>query len=351
MGSMGPMGPPPRGPRSNAPAVAAVLGGVGVVALVVVLLVTLTGGDPEPTADRGGAPAPPSPTSSTSAPSTTPLTSSPSETTETSATVDPSIVTFTEESDGADAPRSGGRKVYELGDHPLFQDTEGGLTAVECSLPAWRSDPAAAEAFFTAATDCLNTTWGALLRSYGLPFEEPTLHFPDGRSYETTSCGTQEVSMAKAALYCANNLYLPYAGMQADRYGDQAGVYLAVLAHEYGHHVQYLAGIYETAWKRMQEAGGQGTTGADEVSRRLELQAQCFSGMFMGSHTGRSGSNGVNQTMLDQAWYDQEVRGDDTSGTTDHGSNAHYASWWQQGSRDNRLYQCNTWLADAADVS
>ncbi|OLT48181.1 hypothetical protein BJF85_13095 [Saccharomonospora sp. CUA-673] len=332
---------------------AAALGGFGVVVLVAILTATLVGGDPRNTADReGGAPVPPATdTSITSSPSTTTSTSETTTSSETSETVEPSIITFTEGPGGGEAPTSGGEKIYRLADHPLLQNPDSGLRAVQCSLPGWQSNPQAAEAFLTAATDCLNDAWGTLLRSHDLPFEEPNLHFPAGTSYETTTCGTHEVSMAKAALYCANNLYMPYQGLQADRYGDRPGVYLALLAHEYGHHVQYVAGIFEAAWHRMNEAGGQGSPGADAVSRRLELQAQCFSGMFMGSHVGRSGPNGVNQTMLDQAWYDQETRGDGTSGTTDHGSNANYSAWWQQGSRDNRLQQCNTWNADEGSVS
>ncbi|MBB3661804.1 hypothetical protein FB384_000708 [Prauserella sediminis] len=321
---------------------------MGVLAVVVVLIATLTSGNDtsERYAHRGvDAPASTT-TESKSTTETSTETTSPSSETESSTTG--SIVTFTEES-GAEAP-AGPEKVYKLGQHPLFQNTDGGLTANACPLPAWQDTDAAAKAFLTAANDCLNTTWGDLLRAYNLPFERPTLHFPRGRSYNTP-CGTEQVSIKRAAVYCENNLYVPIAGLQLENYPNRPGIHLALLAHEYGHHVQYVSGILDAAWQQINNAGGLGTTKGDAVSRRMELQAQCFSGMFMGSHTGRSGADGVTQTMLDHAWYNQQERGDDTSGTTDHGSNENYAAWWQQGSRDNRLYQCNTWLAEAGSVS
>ncbi|MCP2255249.1 hypothetical protein LY13_004023 [Prauserella aidingensis] len=336
---------PPRRPKSNGPAIAAALGGVGALAVVVILVATLTGGTDtsERYAHRGVDVPSPTPTTSDT---TTETTSSSSET-ETSTSG--SIVTFTEESGGGDAP-AGPRKVYKLGQHPLFENTDGGLRANACPLPAWRDTEAAAKTYLTAATDCLNTTWGTLLEAYNLPFERPTLHFPRGTSYNTP-CGRQQVDITQAALYCRGNLYMPIAGLQFDRRPNQPGVQLALLAHEYGHHVQQLSGMSQAAWQQIEQAGGLGTAEGAAMSRRMELQAQCFSGMFMGSHTGRSGPNGVTQTMLDNAWNDQRTRGDDTSGTNDHGSNANYAAWWQQGSRDNRLYQCNTWLADAGSVS
>ncbi|GAA1245840.1 neutral zinc metallopeptidase [Prauserella halophila] len=342
---------PPRPPKSNGPVIAAALGGVGVLGLVVVLIATLTGGSD--TSERYAHRGVDAPTTSEITSEPAPTTGTTTDTTSSSSVAEPSttgsIVTFTEESGGVEAP-AGPRKVYKLGHHPLFGNEDGGLTANACPLPAWQDTASAAKAFLTAANDCLNTTWGDLLRAYNLPFERPTLHFPSGRSY-STPCGKQQVDITQAALYCRGDLYMPIAGLQFGDRPNQPGVHLALLAHEYGHHVQHMSGISQTAWRQIEDAGGLGTTKGDAVSRRVELQAQCFSGMFMGSHTGRSGPNGITQRMLNNAWNEQQTRGDDTSGTNDHGSNANYAAWWQQGSRDNRLYQCNTWLADAGSVS
>ncbi|WP_312871838.1 neutral zinc metallopeptidase [Amycolatopsis acididurans] len=253
-------------------------------------------------------------------------------------------------SSGNAAPAAGaapGQKVLKLTDHPILQDPNAGLQNIVCVLPDWHSDPATAETFFTAAEACLNEAWGSLLKAYGMPFAPPTLHFPDGASFQT-ACGTIAVGVATAAYYCDNNLYVPYKGLQIDQYGDNPGVYLALLAHEYGHHVQEVTGIMDAVWQRIY-ADGQASPAGLDLSRRKELQAQCFSGMFLGAVVDRGGS--VTREMYAKAWRDQDTRGDNTSGSHDHGSNSHYAQWWHTGAQYNRIAQCNTFAAPASEVS
>src|SRR5690606_9666846 len=137
--------------------------------------------------------------------------------------------------------------IKAIGDRPMMKDPDAGLQAVPCSLPPWQNNPEGARLFFTAATDCLNRTWEPFLRQYDLPFREPTLRFPDGQAFRTP-CGNIRVDVTTAAYYCNDNLYVPFSGLQTDYYGDQPGIYLAVIAHEYGHHVQEVAGIMDAVW-------------------------------------------------------------------------------------------------------
>ena len=247
----------------------------------------------------------------------------------------------------ASATPAPGQKVLELADHPILQDPNAGLQNIVCVLPDWHSDPQTVEAFFTAAQQCLNAAWGPFLVYYHLPFSPPTLHFPAGATFET-ACGTISVSVSTAAYYCDNNLYVPYQGLQIDQYGDNPGVYLALFAHEYGHHVQEVSGLMDAAWRQIY-ADGQNSPAGLDLSRRKELQAQCFSGMFLGAVVDRGGS--VTREMYAKAWRDQDTRGDNTSGSHDHGSNAHYAQWWRTGAQYNRIAKCNTFAAPAADVA
>ncbi|MEU3275312.1 neutral zinc metallopeptidase [Saccharomonospora sp. NPDC006951] len=328
-----PAGPPPRKPKG--PIIAASLGGVVLLVLGLVVVFTLTGGGDE-SADGGF-----TNNAATSTTEPAPTTAS-SSTTESTAT---SSETSTPESSAT--AEQGPRKILKLADHPILQDPDAGLKNLACNLPAWESNPAAAEAFFTAAAGCLDAAWGPFLEAYDLPFESPTLHFPSGSSFDT-ACGTIEVGIATAAYYCENNLYVPFAGLQTDLYGNNPGVYLALFAHEYGHHVQEVAGIMDAAWEAIY-AAGENTPEGQEMSRRKELQAQCFSGMFLGAHVDRGGT--ITRDMYDKAWFDQETRGDDTSGTSDHGSNQNYAAWWRAGAYDNRMVDCNTFAASSGDVS
>ncbi|HVV10764.1 neutral zinc metallopeptidase [Amycolatopsis sp.] len=241
----------------------------------------------------------------------------------------------------------GPHKVITLEDHPLMANPNAGLSNAPCSVPGWPSSPAASEAFFTAAAQCLDARWGELLEALDLPFHAPQLEFPTGSSF-TTDCGTIDVGLATAAYYCKDHLYVPYKGLQTDQYGNQPGVYLALFAHEYGHHVQDLVGLMDAAWQVI-DADGQNSAGGLDMSRRKELQAQCFSGMFLGSTANHGGT--VTQKVFDAAWNDQETRGDNTSGSHDHGTNAHYAAWWRKGAQSDRIAQCNTFSASSSEVS
>src|SRR4051794_9037418 len=104
---------------------------------------------------------------------------------------------------------TGPQKILKLADHPILQDPNAGLQNRVCALPAWQSTQAGAEAFFTAASKCLDAAWGPFLLAYHLPFTPPALHFPTGASFET-ECGTIQVGIATAAYYCENNLYVPF---------------------------------------------------------------------------------------------------------------------------------------------
>lgn len=232
-------------------------------------------------------------------------------------------------------------KVLELEDHPLLRDDGVGLSNKRCDLPEWENTKAEAKAFFRAATQCLDEAWAPLLRSYNLPFTPPRLYFPSGSSFDS-DCGTIDVGLETAAYYCEGELFLPWGGLQIEQYENNPGVFLALIAHEYGHHVQELAGIMDAAWRKIYGAG-EGSEEGREMSRRKELQAQCFSGMFLGAHVDRGGS--ITRQMYDAAWHDQETRGDDTSGGHDHGSNENYAEWWRVGALDNRIADCNTFGA------
>jgi predicted metalloprotease len=241
---------------------------------------------------------------------------------------------------------AGPQPVRRLGDHPLFAG-DVGAPAVTCQLARWQTNPSAAATFFQSAIPCLEATWLPLLQRAGLPYRPPGLEVPAGNSAQTPCSGNEGRSFA--AFYCPRNhtIYLPFGTLQTDLYGARPGVYLAVLAHEFGHHVQAVSGIWEAYWDARYDAGADTEAGL-ELSRRAELQAQCFSGMFLAATYPRGS---VDKNILQEA-RNSEDRGDHNPGEPrDHGSDQHYISWWEQGAQRNRTYACNTWLANPADVS
>ncbi|KRQ22718.1 metalloprotease [Mycobacteroides sp. H001] len=245
----------------------------------------------------------------------------------------------------APPPPPGPKPVFALGNNPLFRNQDAGFTNAPCSTSTWPFDIPHADAFYRDLRGCMDPEWRRLLDGHSLPWSSPGLVVAG--DYVDSPCGGEYFGRARAAFYCPSNntIYMSIVGVPPGRYGNHDGIYLAVYAHEYGHHAQELSGMWDEYWRQRRAAGVDSPLGL-ELSRRLELQAQCFSGMFLGSRRGGT----ITQQELDLAWNDQD-RGDGQQPTRDHGSNQHAEAWWRHGSLKNRLWECNTWLADSSAVS
>src|SRR5690606_33018524 len=141
--------PTPRPPRkSTRPLVLAYSCGALLLSLVLVLVyVFATGTGPSSADNELLEPAAPTPTPSPPAASSTTEQSPSSSESPSSSPSD--TVTPTE----GDPPP---QKIFKLADHPILQDPDAGLANRACHLPGWRSTPEGAEAFFTAARECLD---------------------------------------------------------------------------------------------------------------------------------------------------------------------------------------------------
>lgn len=118
--------------------------------------------------------------------------------------------------------------------------------------------------------------WNRLLQGQ---YAEPTLVLFEGRV--ASACGMS--SSAVGPFYCPpdQNLYIDLSFFRelSRRFGapgDFAQAY--VLAHEVGHHVQNLLGLADQVSTLQRQAGSKEE--ANELSVRLELQADCFAGVF-----------------------------------------------------------------------
>jgi predicted metalloprotease len=246
---------------------------------------------------------------------------------------------------------AGPRPVARTGDNPLFGSPDLGLPNVSCSLSRWATDQNSVTRFFQSGIACLDAMWSKALGAADLPFGSPNLSVPRSLSESSTPCGSGGTTTGVTPFYCPSNdtIYLPMDRIEIETWGNHPGPYLSILAHEYGHHVQNLTGISEAYGNLRYDAGADSAAGL-ELSRRMELQAQCFSGMFLGSASVSGGS--VDKNLYNEAWNAQD-RGDDyaRNGKRDHGSARHNTSWWQHGATANRNQQCNTWLSPSGDVS
>jgi predicted metalloprotease len=125
----------------------------------------------------------------------------------------------------------------------------------------------------------LNETWQPLFNQAGIPFQQPTLVFYQGGT--RSGCGA--ASSAMGPFYCPadQGIYIDtsfYDQMQRElgAGGDFARYY--VIAHEYGHHVQTITGVAD----QIRSAQQQNPRQANQLQVLMELQADCYAGVWAG---------------------------------------------------------------------
>ncbi|MFQ6394034.1 neutral zinc metallopeptidase [Nocardia sp. KC 131] len=239
------------------------------------------------------------------------------------------------------------RPVFALIDHPLFAQ-HSGLGRVDCKLPQWRDDAEAARAFYQRAVGCLDDSWGSTLRSVGLPFHSPHVTAPAKSAAVSGPCAEEQLATGKA-FYCATDetIIMPFDALRPLTAGSRRGAQLALLSYEYGHHVQALIGVMR-AYTDKRTAVGWDTASGQEQSRRMELQASCFSGMFLGTNYGRGD---LDQQTWNEAADSNSDAGDRPGEQPLNGSDQNVLGWFTLGSEKGDTWECNTWYATVTKVA
>ncbi|MDO4510800.1 MAG: neutral zinc metallopeptidase [Bacteroidales bacterium] len=123
--------------------------------------------------------------------------------------------------------------------------------------------------------------WANIFKQNGMgQYQVPTLVLYSGRT--STACG--EGSAACGPFYCSGDekLYidLSFFSQMPKQLGAGGELSFAyVIAHEVGHHVQYLTGRLNDAHQKMAQYGRE-SKAANEISVRLELQADFYAGVW-----------------------------------------------------------------------
>lgn len=243
------------------------------------------------------------------------------------------------------AQPAGPQPVARLADNPLFAKGLG-LPAITCVLPRWNPSPAAQLPFYEAEADCLFRGWQPVLAAANLPARRPQVRVETTQF--TDPCGTYAAT--STAHYCAGDHTIhmtPRWFASENAPPNTVGIYVGVFAHEFGHAVQGMSGVMSA----YSEARYQDSAESLELSRRLELEASCFGGMFL---TASVGQGSIDRTIYTEAAEDEAQRGDypeQTGNPRDHGTPAHNGGWWTTGTSKNRTAECDTWDASPADVS
>jgi len=195
----------------------------------------------------------------------------------------------------------------------------------------------------------INDVWSAKIRGYEPP---KVVLYDQGTG---TGCGFGQSAMGP--FYCPNDatvyLDLDFWQEMETRLGasgaDFARAY--VVAHEFGHHVQKLAGISQKVQQAERSAGGEAQ--ANRYSVGLELQADCYAGVWAaGASAASNGKVALDPGDLEEGLKTANAIGDDTlqkrargrvtpEGFT-HGTSAQRVEWLNRGYQSGDPAQCNT---------
>lgn len=190
-------------------------------------------------------------------------------------------------------------------------------------------------------------TWAEVFREQGRTYQVPTLVLFSGST--GSACGF--ANAAVGPFYCPGDqkvyIDLSFYDELATRFdapGDMAEAY--VIAHEVGHHVQNLLGILPKVDAARRAAD---EVEANQLSVRLELQADCFSGVW----ANKADKKGLIEVGdIDEALNAASQIGDDSlqkrsqgfvvPDSFTHGSAAQRSRWFKRGYTEGSIDACDT---------
>lgn len=233
--------------------------------------------------------------------------------------------------------------------NPMALLDQGG----QSSAPMQSGTPAQVDpeqkAFVSAILHSTETTWGEIFQQHGGTYADPHLVLFSGGV--NTACGG--ATTAVGPFYCPGDqkVYLDLAFFQQlqdelHSSGDFARAY--VIAHEVGHHVQKLTGVFD----KVADARGRGARmeGADGLSVRQELQADCYAGIW--ANHSQKDLQWLQPGDIEEALNAASHIGDDTlqqqsqgtvrPDTFTHGTSAQRVAWFKAGFNSGEMDRCNT---------
>jgi predicted metalloprotease len=205
------------------------------------------------------------------------------------------------------------------------------------------------EVFASTVLGSTNDTWEAIFRQSDLDYVEPTLVL--FRSSTQSACGGATSAVGPhycpldEVIYIDETFFDDLVSRFGASGGDVAEAY--VIAHEVGHHVQNRLGIMDEMRQAQQGAGSQEEV--NELSVRLELQADCFAGVWanslrdLGVFLPGEISEAVDAAeAVGDDRIQERVQGQINPETWTHGSSEQRVQWFTTGYETGDPSQCNT---------
>jgi uncharacterized protein len=199
-----------------------------------------------------------------------------------------------------------------------------------------------------ASINSVQKFWTAEFPRQNLQYQPAKTRF--FRDQVSTGCGPAESAMGP--FYCPADQYvyldLGFFDEFKTKFGASAGTFAQayVLAHEYGHHVQDLLGTSA----QVERAGNK--TGPESASVRLELQADCYAGVWA-NHAVNDGyvknltdadiADGIDAaTKVGDDYIQKKFQGRINRESWTHGSSAQRVNWFQNGLTRGNMNDCDT---------
>jgi len=205
--------------------------------------------------------------------------------------------------------------------------------------------------FVSVVLNDTETVWTSIFEQYDMTYTPATLVLYK----DSTNTGCGFASSSVGPFYCSEDqsVYIDlifYKQLRTDfnAPGDFAMAY--VIAHEIGHHIQYLTGILEEYNSLRSQLS---TTEFNQLSVKLELQADYLAGVWA-NHV--QGLGYLEEGDLDEALNAASAVGDDriqeeatgrvTPDTFTHGTSAQRRNWFYKGYTNGDLEEWDTFSAE-----
>ena len=193
------------------------------------------------------------------------------------------------------------------------------------------------------------STWSKIFQNAGPQYPAPTLVLFRGAT--PTACGTGQSAMGP--FYCPGDqkvyIDLAFYDEMKNRFnapGDFAQAY--VIAHEVGHHIQHLTGVSDKVQQARQSARSEAQ--ANQYSVRLELQADCYAGVW--AHHADGANRILEPGDVEEAMRAAAAIGDDAlqkqaqgyavPDSFTHGTSQQRMRWFNQGLTTGDIRKCDT---------
>ena len=192
--------------------------------------------------------------------------------------------------------------------------------------------------------------WTAEFKKIGRTYIPPKMVIFSG----SVSSGCGSATSDSGPFYCSadQTVYLDlefFKSMKKQIGADGDFAYAYVIAHEVGHHVQYLLGTLEAAHNKMAQYG-KNSQGYNQTSVRLELQADFYAGVWAHNDNKRFGSleDGDIEEALNAAakigddYLQRQAYGRTMPETFNHGTSEQRSRWLKKGLSTGDITQGDT---------